>query len=172
MTRNQFSWLLGALAVVPLAQSATLTSGPASAASVLYSDSQLVQGSEASVAALQIPSAGNLFLSLTDLRFPDPFASLQFDLTGTQNALVGLSPSGTTLTLGLTGPATLYANVFATAQGPLDIGLYNLTATFLTTAPVSLPASGALLAGITSLALLLDGLLRRREQATVTTAMA
>jgi hypothetical protein len=164
-----------ALALVPMmprAEASTLGVSSAASASVLYSDSELVQGSQASVATLSIPSAGELFLTLTDLKFPDDFSSLKFALTDTSTALVGLADPGT-LTLNLTGPTTLYAEVFANAQGAADIGLYNLTATFLgNSSPVPLPPSGLLLAGVSLLALLLNRLLQRRALTTVTTAVA
>jgi hypothetical protein len=172
------SVLLGFLAVIGLgwhsAQASSLTS--TSSVSVLYSGAQLVQGSQAGVTALNIPSAGELFLTLTDLQFPDPFSSLKFDLTDTLSSKTGLSNPGI-LTLDLTGPATLYANVFATAGGSTNLGLYNLTATFLgssevTGAPVPLPATGALLAAVTSLAVLFELVGRRRTRTTVTTAVA
>jgi hypothetical protein len=155
-------------------QAATLTS--TSSASVLYSGAQLVQGSLAGVTALSIPSAGELFVSLTDLQFPDPFSSLKFDLSDTQSTKTAMSNPGT-LTLNLTGPATLYANVFAKAGGSSNLGLYNLTATFMGTAnpagaPVPLPATGALLAAVTTLAALFELVGRRRARTTVTTAVA
>jgi hypothetical protein len=113
---------------------------------VLYSQSSLVTGSAPSVTTLNVPGPGELFLTLTDLSFPAPFASLKFALTDTESALVGLAPPGT-LTLDLTKPTQLYAEVFDTAAVGPDMGLYNLTATFLSSSPVPLPATGLLLGG-------------------------
>ena len=170
--------LLSLMAVLSLgwhgAHASSLSS--TSSVSVLYSGAELVQGSRAGITALNIPSAGELFLTLTDLQFPDPFSSLKFDLTDTLSSKTALTNPGT-LTLNLTGPATLYANVFASAGGSSNLGLYNLTATFLassgvTAAPVPLPATGGLLAAVTGLAALFELVGRRRTRTTVTTAVA
>ena len=149
-------WFWGALAILlglPGAYASTIGSG--TDVSVLYSQSQMVQGNNASVVQLDVPTAGQLFLTLTDLDFPDPFASLKFALTSLTSAQVGLAVAGT-LTLDLTAPTTLYAEVFWKAPSGVDAGLYNLTATLLTTGdvlPFPLPASGGLLGGVLLLAL-------------------
>ncbi len=128
--------------------------------SVLYSQSTYVKGNAGNVTTLETPGAGELFLTLTDLDFPTQFASLDFSLSSSSTALTGLADPGT-LQLSVTGPTTLYADVFASAQGKCDVGLYNLTATFLGNAsPVPLPGSGTLLSG--ALLFLLAGVYRRR----------
>jgi hypothetical protein len=113
--------------------------------SVIYSHSSLVQGSSAAVTALDLTGAGELFVTLTDLDFPEAVSSLDFSLSSSGTDLVGLADPGT-LRLSVTGPVTLYADVFATAQADTGVGLYNLTATFLPTATVPLPPAGLLLA--------------------------
>lgn len=179
--------LIGALALaggLSSANAAILGADSGDTASVLYSNSQMVQGAAANVATLTTPGAGELFLTLTDLDFPTSFASLQFALTDASAVLgSGLVDAGTVLTLDLTQPTTLYADVFALTKGQAGVGLYNLTATFLDSSPVPLPATGLLLAG--GLLLLLLGLysdrlaqmlVRARErldvQAPVTASMA
>jgi hypothetical protein len=140
-------------------------------ASVLYSAPQMVQGTQAYGTPLQIPGAGELTLTLSDLQFPKAFAALTFTVSDAQMALTGPTGAGT-LSLNLTGPATLYADVFATAaQSASDSGLYSLTATFLgqSPAPVPLPASGALFAGALLAAALALGW---SAPATVTARMA
>lgn len=113
--------------------------------SVIYSQSSLMQGNSASVTTLNLPGAGELFLTLTDLAFPTNFSSLDFSLSSSNTDLVGLADPGT-LKMSVTGPETLYADVFATAAADGGAGLYNLTGTFLPTNPVPLPTGGLLLA--------------------------
>lgn len=148
---------------------------------VLYNGWRAVQGYQANATTLQLPSAGVLSLTLTDLNFPTSFASgsLQLDLTDSSSTLLGLEGPGT-WNVDVTGPMTLYANVFANAQGlgVANIGLYTLTASFMSTAPVTLPATGTLLASVTLLAGLLELLWRMRRKGegfartTVTLAVA
>lgn len=125
---------------------------------VLYSQSSLVQGNASSVTTLDVPSSGELFLTLTDLDYPSTFSALNFSLSSSQTDLVGLAQPGT-LTLNVPGPMTLYADVFATSQASSNLGLYNLTATFLSAAPVPLPAGGLLLGS--GLVLLMGRFLRK-----------
>jgi hypothetical protein len=117
---------------------------PSGNVTVLASDSVLLQQSSAETTSLAIPGPGELFVTLTDLQFPTSFSSLQYAVSSTAGALVSPTSAGTTTTLDLTAPATLYANVFATV-GPGGAGLYNLTATFVSAVP--LPGSLGLLAG-------------------------
>lgn len=142
---------LGLMAALPRAHASVLGADDASLGTptVIYSQSTPVQGSLSTVATLDVPSAGELFVTLSDLDYTSTFASLTFYLTNDLSAEVGQAQPGT-LQLSLTGPTTLYAAVFATAQGSQDAGMYNLTATFLgspgSDSLVPLPASGALLA--------------------------
>lgn len=157
--------LIGTLAVLcmlgaaPLAGAAVLGADSADSVgtpAVLYSQSSLVKGSVANVTTLYTPGPGELFLTLTDLDYTNTFGSLKFSLSNSTTALVGLAEPGI-LTLDLTQPTTLYADVFATAGGRSELGIYNLTATFLGASPVPLPAS-VLMLGCGLLALWLFGL--------------
>jgi hypothetical protein len=175
--------IFGLLAVTALAlgcssaQASTLVS--AADPTVLDSQSVLMQQSGASTTPLVIPGAGELFVTLTDLKFPTSFASLQYAVSDAGDTMIPLTSAGTMMTLDLTAPTTLYANVFSTIG--TTPGLYNLTATFVSnTSTVSLPGSAVSMAG-GGLLLLLLGLCtdsfaqaRRRvdEHATVTTPMA
>jgi hypothetical protein len=162
--RKAIFWLMGLIVLAPAIPRAE-ASMMGGKVSVLFSESELITGSEAKSVEFTAPGAGNLFLTLTDLDFPNPFASLKFALTDTVSALVGLA-TPSTLTLDLTKATTLYAEVFATAAAGTDIGLYNLTATFVPdTSPVPLPASGTLLlSGVTALALGFEWFFRRRTR--------
>lgn len=150
---------LAALLATPVAQATVMPPADTPSATVLSSNSPYVQGSAANVTTLLAPSAGELFLTLTDLDFPNPFASLQFSVTDAGGTLVNLTNAGT-VTLDLTQPLTLYADVFATTQAGTRAGLYNLTATFLGSSPVPLPASGLLLGSGLALAM---AMARRRR---------
>lgn len=148
-------------------------------ASVLASQSLLIEQSGANTTVLNIPGAGELFVTLTDLEFPTSFASLQYAVSNAAGAMVPLTNAGTLTTLNLTGPTTLYAEVFDTLGG--TDGLYNLTASFLSnSATVALPGSAVSMAGGGVLLLLLslcaDRLAHahcgKEQHAPVTTPMA
>jgi hypothetical protein len=140
---------------------------------VLYSNSELIFGSDTLSATLAIPSAGDLFLTVTDYQFPAAFASLDLQVTDASTTLLPLSAAGSYM-LSVSGPETLYADVFATAlPGGSDMGLFNLTATFLpTVTQVPLPAGGLLLLTVTLAFACLRLRKRRGPQVTVTTAVA
>lgn len=112
---------------------------------VLYNDPTLVEGTAAKVIAIKVPSPGDLQLTLTDEGFTSSFASIQFGVTEPDAVLSALTGPGT-LTVDLTKPTTLYAEVFAVTQGSMGVGLYDLKATLLTTSPVPLPQTSWLLA--------------------------
>jgi hypothetical protein len=173
--RNCLLWcplLLGAASIGGEVQASSigLDESPGSR-TVLYSGSDLVEGSAANAVTLSLPGPGELFLTLTDLDFPDPFASLQFALSSTQTTVMALSVAGTT-DIKVASPTTLYANVFAATQAGSDLGLYNLTATFVSAAEVALPASGGLLGSVALPAMALAFIYRRRARTIVTTAVA
>jgi hypothetical protein len=143
---------LGLLA--PAVQAATLPanpSGPTAATASLFSlsgdmpGSKLVLGSSASVTTIQIDAAGTLSFTLSDKLFPSALGALSFAVTDASSALATMSGPGT-LSMSVAGPVTLYADVFATAQGATNTGLYNLQVSFAPTVPVPVPASGLLLA--------------------------
>jgi hypothetical protein len=108
----------------------------------LYSGSKLVFGNSASIVQLVIPTAGVLSLSWTDLDFSSSLATLDVGLSSaTKN--MGDFQSGGSTTLTLNGPVTLYAAIFATAQGSMDVGLYHVSASFMpAVAAVPLPSVG------------------------------
>ncbi len=146
MNRAVMIWLCGVLAAASAfsrAQASALDAAPEPTTLVLASQSDLVQDSAANETTLQVPGAGELYVTLTDLQFPTSFASLQFALTDATSTLVGLH-GASTMSLNLTGPTSVYADVFATTQG--GYGLYNLSATFDAGSPVPLPGSAVCLA--------------------------
>jgi len=135
------------------ARAATLSANPASAVATIPSlftvsgdmpGSKLVQGSSATVTTIQLDAAGTLSFTLTDKLFTSALGALSFAVTDANTALATMSGPGT-LSMAVTGPVTLYADVFATAQGTANTGLYNLQVSFAPAVPVPVPASGLLL---------------------------
>jgi hypothetical protein len=148
------------LAAGPLAQAATLAA-PGTVTTTLYSESEFVQGSKAMVIPIQLTEAGTLTIDVTDMTFPIDFASLSFQIASASSTMAKMSAPGV-LTLTISGPMTLYADVFATAQGPSDVGLFNLHAQFSGAGSVPLPGSGVLLGWLLGLLGFVDWRFRQR----------
>jgi hypothetical protein len=160
--------LAGALALNSLLQvanaGATYVNSPedlsaGGGTALLSASSHLVVGENAYTETLQVPNAGQVFASLTDLLpTTQPFSDLQFQLWGGATALSPLTAAGDIISFDASGPMTLYADVFA-QTGSTGIGLYNFEATFTTqcSSSVPLPAGAPLLLSMTFLLLLLAG---------------
>lgn len=131
-------WLLLSLAAAPVTH----------AESVLLNDTTLVSGSQSGVFSFQTPGPGTLSVKLTDIDWPQTLSSLSFMATSGNKVLASwsdtASQSAMTLSFQVTG-GRYFADVLATAGGPLDLGVYSLSIQFMPTAPVPLPASGLLL---------------------------
>jgi hypothetical protein len=153
-------------ATMPAARASNLAASPEPADTIMYDQSDLVIGTQANEATLNLQGPGELILTITDAQFPNAFASLQIAVTDSAGALIGLT-SADSVSLPISGPTTVYADVFATAQGSADVGLYNLTATFV---PVPLPQSWALFAA--GIVLTSGWIIRRRKRAIVIKGMA
>ena len=121
-------------------------------ATVLASQSVLLQESGSTSTELVVPGPGTLIVSVTDLQFPTSFSTLAYAVSDSIGTVLPLTtvtgPNSTstssTSTFKMTAPDTLYANVFATV-GAGGAGLFNLTATFVSGVP--LPGSLGLFAG-------------------------
>jgi hypothetical protein len=96
---------------------------------MLVSETGLVSGSQSTVYTLVAPSAGSVTISLSNLSWPDPLASLSFALTTSTGVLKTMDQAGQ-MTIDLSGAGTYYALVSGIAQGKWDMGLYSLTASF------------------------------------------
>ena len=169
--------LCGALALLPALQCAdasTLNVASGAAPSLLYSGSmpgsRLVQGSSAIVTTIQVAEAGTLSFILTDEVFPATLSGLSFSVTNADASLGTMTGPGT-MSMAISGPMTLYADVFATTQGTASLGLYNLQISFLAddddeddVTPVPLPPSGPLLGGFLGLLLFGDWIRRGRTR--------
>ena len=147
--------MLGLLCFAPGARASTVSSSLAtdvSSSASLFTlggdmpGSRLVQGSSATVTTITVNEAGTLWFTLTDKNFSNALGALSFALTSADAVSASMLGSGT-VSMVVNGPMTLYADVFATAQGVANVGLYNLQMGFTPAVAVPLPASALLLAG-------------------------
>jgi hypothetical protein len=132
--------LLGAVAVL-----ACLLHSPCSLAdTVLINETTLVSGTNSSVEAFTVPTAGTITVQLSNIAWPQALDSLSFVASSASNVLSAWQGAGTESFNVAAG--TYYAHVTGTAGGLLDLGLYSLTVSFRSAvAPVPLPSSQALL---------------------------
>jgi len=145
----------------------TMAVSAARADMVLLGDTTLVTGQRASVYSFKAPAAGTVTVQLTNLAWPEALSSLSFMATDGSQVLSSWSapsspagPSTQTMMFQVSGSGAYFADVMATAGGPLDLGLYSLSLNFAPAGSVPLPSSGGLLA--VALVLLLGLLWGRR----------
>lgn len=113
----------------------------ADAATIVLEQSGLLGGAQTVVTPLIIPGAGTVQITLTDLAWPTRLTNLSFALSDATSVLGRMTAAGaSSFTVG--GAASLYAHVYGTAAGPLDLGLYSLRVQFT---PVPLPSAAVLL---------------------------
>ena len=128
----------GLLALMLLALGAARGSD---AATIVLEQSGLLGGAQTVVTPLIVPGAGTLQVTLTDLAWPTRMTTLSFALSDATSVLGRMAAPGmSNFTVG--GAANLYAHVYGTAAGPLDLGLYSLRVQFT---PVPLPSAAVLL---------------------------
>ena len=124
-------------------------SAAAQADTVLYDGMGFMTGTQSFTDSFNLPTAGVVTVTLTDVAWPDQLASLNFLLASSSG------PSGPEMGAGTEAfnvkAGDFFAQWFGTAQGPLDAGVFALKISYLPAGatPVPLP---------TSLALLLSGL--------------
>jgi hypothetical protein len=133
---------LAALVVYALAASV------AQASTELVAATTLVSGSQTTVLSFQAPGPGTVSVQLTNLDWPQALTSLSFMAASASNVLsswsdTSMSTQSASFQVVAGGP--LFADITATAGGPLDLGAYSLALSFTPAAPVALPASGVLL---------------------------
>jgi hypothetical protein len=116
-----------------------LAASAARADTVLVSDTSFVSGSQSMVYSLTAPGPGSITITLSNLSWPDPLASLSFAFT-TATGVLQTGNAGE-VTFDLTGAGTYYALVSGSAQGQWNLGLYSLRLTYspLSTTPVPIP---------------------------------
>jgi hypothetical protein len=122
----------------------------ARAAEVLYSGSGFLQGTQSFVQSFNLPTAGTLTVTLTNVAWPQQLASLNLLMTSTKGAMGHEMGTGTSI-FDIKDGGDIFAQWFGTAQGPLNTGVYSMEIDFQ-------PANGNTVPLPTSIALLLSGL--------------
>jgi hypothetical protein len=119
--------------------------GEAVASQVLYDGIGMITGQQTVTDSFSVSGPGTLTVSLQDMTFPTPLASLNL-MVGSTQSLLGPETGAGTVSYNITGPEQIYVQALATAEGPLDAGVYGLNVMFTRTAPVPLATSIAFLA--------------------------
>jgi hypothetical protein len=127
-----------------------LTMAPhAWADSILVQQSTLVNGSEATTDSFKTSGAGTVTVTLTDTGWSSPLKALSFSANSATEVLASFNAVGLTSDIAqfhIDTAGTYFANIMATAGGPMGLGLYSLKMTFAPGAPsVPLPSTGWLL---------------------------
>lgn len=131
-----------------------LPQAAARADTVLYDGTGFLLGTQSFAESFNLPSAGTLTVTLSNVAWPEQLASLNLVLSSA-NGILGPEMGSGTSTFYVSAGGDVTAHWFGTAQGPLDAGVYSMQIDFQPSAgtPVPLPASIALL--LSGLSLLL-----------------
>jgi hypothetical protein len=115
----------------------------------LLSQSTLVVGTESTTDTFTAPTAGIVTVNLTSFGWAAPLSALSFSASSATQLLASWNGTGVTSDTATfnVGPGNYFANIMATASGPMDMGLYSMRLTFTpnSTPTVPLPSSGWLL---------------------------
>jgi hypothetical protein len=115
---------------------------------VLLNDTSLVVGSQSAVFSFEAPGPGVVVAQVVNVDWPQALSSLSFSAGSASKVMSSWSDAGTqgsaTLSFDVSGPGMYFADIEATAGGPLDLGVYSMCIKF--TSAVPLPASAWLLA--------------------------
>jgi hypothetical protein len=125
----------------------------AQAATVLLADSTMVTGSESASFSFYAPGPGTVSAQISNLDWPVALSSLSFVASTPNQVLASWSDPASQPTQGpalvsfqVGGQGTYYADIMATAGGPLDLGVYSFALNFTPEgSTVPLPAAGWLL---------------------------
>jgi hypothetical protein len=160
-TPARAGWLIGWAAVCAIA-------APLARADMLVSETTLVNGTDESVAAFTVTTAGPITVELTNIPWPQALASLSFMLSSANQVISSWSTQTSTVETYQLTPGTYYAHVSGTAAGTMDLGLYSLSIGTQPVAPVPLPPGAELLAAglllLMVIAWLLPGAKSRQHQ--------
>ena len=126
---------------------------PAAASQVVYDAVGFAVGQQSFSDTFAFSSPGTLTVTLSNMTWPQPLASLNMIVT-TPNGLLGPEMGAGTDSFAIAGGTMVTVQWFATAQGPLDAGVFGMNIeTAPSTLPVPLPTSIALfLSGLSLLA--------------------
>jgi hypothetical protein len=119
----------------------------------LLISTSLVTAPTLTTSRLDLQSAGTLYVSLSDLKWPEVAKALSFSLSSPTQVIAPTSNSGGLLAYDVTGPMTLFASVYAAPTATVGGALYHLSVRFASSAPpVPLPAAvWLLLSGLAGL---------------------
>ena len=155
-TRTAFTALLAGLIWM-------VSSAGARADSVLLDQSGFIVGTQSFVKSFYISAPGTLVVTLSNVDWPAPLASLNMLVSSTGGALspelglgVGAGTARAAASAGDTerfqvGPGMVYTQWYGSAQGALDAGVYGMKVDFIPAGQTVVPLPG-------SIALLLSGL--------------
>jgi hypothetical protein len=146
----------GLLAPLALAGIGLVAAPHAQADSILLGQTTMVIGTESTVDSFTTSAAGTVTVNLQNLSWPMPLSALSFSATSADQVIWegGGAINSEVASFDVGAAGTYFAHIMATAQGPLNIGLYSLLMTFSpSSSPVPLGASGwMLLTGMFALA--------------------
>ena len=117
----------------------------AKASEVLYDVIGFFSGQQSFENSFTLSGPGTLTVTVTDFAWPTPLSQLDFVVSNTQS-LLGPEMGAGTASYKITGAQNVFVQMFGTAQGPLDTGVYGLDIQWTpAVTAVPLPASVALL---------------------------
>jgi hypothetical protein len=126
-----------------------LSTGFAQASTVMYEGLGFMQGTQTFTNSMNLESSGTLTVTLSNMAWPQPLASLNLVLSSS-SGMLGHEMTGDDTEIFNVESGNVLAQWFGTAQGPLNAGVYGIKIEFQPSATaVPLP---------TSIALLLSGL--------------
>lgn len=143
---------MAALGVLLACGAVTAVNAETLPGTMLFHTTTMVTGANINLTQLDLATPGTLYVSLSDLKWPNALNALSFTLFDASQ-IVGTRTAGD-WTFDITSPSTFFASIFA-APGLAKAGLYNVQINFQSAAPVPLPAAGwFLLSGLAGLAAL------------------
>jgi hypothetical protein len=117
----------------------------AKASEVLYDGIGFFTGQQSFQDSFALSGPGTLTVTVSDIAWPTPLSQLDFIVSNTQS-LLGPEMGAGTASYKISGAQNVFVQMFGTAQGPLDTGVYGLDIQWTpAVTAVPLPASVALL---------------------------
>jgi hypothetical protein len=120
---------------------------------VLADGSGFLRGTQSFAETFNLPTAGTLTVTLTNVAWPEQLASLNLVLSST-NGILG-PEMGTGMSQFIIGSGgNVTAQWFGTAQGPLDAGVYSMKIEFLPAGGIAVPLPTTIILFLSGLGLL------------------